>query len=85
MSEVDCKNQQNSVGDETIKRITVVTNQGTEEFFCGCELDSGIVHEINISPVRFTGDPFDHYCGYSADGKLLFTIERSTPCVVEYY
>ena len=67
-----------------IKKITVATNQGVGGYYVGQKLSAGVVSEIKIAPVRFTGDPFDHYCGYSEDGKLLFTIEPSAPCDVEY-
>ena len=67
-----------------IKQITLVAGQGVKTYYIGQKLDAGVVDEIKIAPIRFTGDPFDHYCGFSESGKLLFTVEPSAPCEVEY-
>ena len=67
-----------------IKRISVVNQQGSNTYQVGDTLDAGIVHEIKVHPLYFTGDPFSHYCGFDKNGKLLFSLEPSLPCDVEY-
>lgn len=67
-----------------IKRISVLNQQGSKTYQVGGKLDSGVISEIKIHPLRFTGDPFCHYCGFDENGKLLFSLEPSLPCDVEY-
>lgn len=67
-----------------IHRISVVSAPGVSTYIVGCQANGGIVAEIKIHPIRFNGDPFQHYCGFDENGKLLFSIEPSAPCDVEY-
>tara|TARA_R110002126_G_C10163141_1_gene472997 strand:- start:111 stop:320 length:210 start_codon:yes stop_codon:yes gene_type:complete len=67
-----------------IREITIVNQQGTKNYRLGLELESGTIALIKVEYLTFTGDPFSHYCGYNEAGKLLFSIEPSCPCDVEY-
>ena len=62
-----------------IKKIAVVTALGAEIYKIGDKVD-----KIYMDNIIITGDPCCHYCGYDKDGILLFTINPSCPCVVEY-
>ena len=66
-----------------IREITIVCQQGTKNYQIGQELESGTVSEITIKPI-LNGIPAFHYCGFNDVGKLLFSVESSAPCDVEY-
>ena len=67
-----------------IRSISVVTQQKTYSYTVGGEHPAGTIAEIKIHPIYFSGDPFDHYCGFDENAKLLFSLEQSVPCDVEY-
>jgi hypothetical protein len=67
-----------------IRQITVVTNQGAHSYWLGMEIDRVPIHEIRKSELLFTGDPYDHYIGYSKTGQMLFSINCLCPCDVQY-
>lgn len=64
----------------TIKLITVTSENSEIVYRVGV---AGVA-EIKIADIIFTGDPFSHYCGFDAEGKMMFSISCLVPCVVEY-
>ena len=69
-----------------MKQITIVTTQGVSIYRVGQKMLGGeaIIERIEIKPLYFTGDPFDHYCGFDKDGNMLFSINCLVPCEVIY-
>ena len=67
-----------------IEKLTIVTAQGVKEYAVGKKVGLGIVEKIKIDQIRFTGDPFDHYCGFDEKGKMLFSVNCLVPCEIEY-
>lgn len=67
-----------------MKKVTIITAQGVKSYEVGEHLRNGIIDVIKSSSLYFNGDPFDHYCGYDASGKMLFSINCLVPCEVEY-
>lgn len=69
-----------------IKKVTIVTNQGVKEFEVGkkCPDKDVVIESIKMSPIIFTGDPYDHYTGWDKDKKMLFSINCLVPCEVIY-
>lgn len=67
-----------------IKQITIITNQGVKIHEVGNELDNNKIVEIKISDLWFRGEPYEHYCGYDSNGKMLFSINCLVPCEVVY-
>ena len=67
-----------------IREITIVNQQGTKNYRLGLDLESGTIALIKMACLGLTVDNFCHYCGYNEEGKLLFSIEPSCPCDVEY-
>lgn len=68
-----------------IKRISIVNQSMDSYYSVGQKLTGGTVSEIKIYPlVMAMGYPCDHYCGFDKDGKLLFSLEMTLPCDVEY-
>ena len=67
-----------------IKSISIITAQGAKVYCVGDRLSGGVVAVIKLDEIRFTGDPYTHYCGYDENGKLLFNVEPSCPHECEY-
>lgn len=69
-----------------MKRITIVTSQGVCIYEAGSKmpLTDKVISVIKLTPLYFTGDPFDHYCGFAENGEMLFSVYPLTPCVVDY-
>jgi len=70
--------------NELIWKISIVTQLGAETYRVGDKVDGETVDKIFMSTIGVSGDPFNHYCGFSESGKLLFTVNPSCPCVVEF-
>lgn len=68
----------------TIKEITIVTTVGAKSYRIGDMISGERVDEIAKGELHFQGDPFDHYIGKADSGKMLFSINCLTPCVIEY-
>lgn len=64
-----------------IKQITVIMPNGIRQYEVGlkCPINNVIIHSIKITPLMFTGDPFDHYVGFSESGNILFSIYPLSP------
>lgn len=63
-----------------IKSVRAVTAQGP-----GCLYEVGTeIVRIQINTLHVQGDPYDHYCGYSANDEMLFSINCLVPCEVTY-
>lgn len=67
-----------------INKIDIVTQSGASSYWVGKIIGNCEVSEIKRAAIKFTGDPFDHYCGYNKKGEMLFSINCLCPCVVEY-
>jgi hypothetical protein len=67
-----------------IKELTIVTAQGVKMYYIGQEIQGRLLSAIEVRPLLFTGDPFDHYCGFDDKGEMLFSVNCLAPCVVEY-
>lgn len=67
-----------------IRELTIVTSQGVKIHRLGGSVNDHEIVEIKISQLTFTGDPFDHYCGYADDGSMLFSVNCLVPCEIEY-
>ena len=70
---------------EQIKSVTVITSQGVNKFELGGFVEGEKIDKIIIEGLRFTGDPYDHYCGYNSTGKMLFSVNCLAPCEVIYF
>lgn len=67
-----------------IKRIDVVTQAGAATYSIGDTINGYKVEKIRLDVLYFTGDPFDHYCGFDDVGNMVFSINCLCPCVVQY-
>tara|TARA_R100001480_G_scaffold18283_3_gene27764 strand:+ start:1151 stop:1360 length:210 start_codon:yes stop_codon:yes gene_type:complete len=67
-----------------IKQITIITAPGPKTYKVGQKLAGGVVSTIKLDTLRFNGDPFSQYCGYSQAGKLLFNVDPMCPHECEY-
>lgn len=64
-----------------IQRVSIVTAQGASTHTVGM----GSVESITVDPIRINGDPFEHYCCYDKDNKLLVAINCTAPCEIIYF
>ena len=69
---------------DNIQRIDIVTSAGAKTYTVGGDVNGNKIFKIKLAELYFTGDPFDHYCGYTESGEMIFSINCLTPCVVEY-
>lgn len=69
---------------KNIRSITIVTAQGVKHYQVGDKVNDEPVDRITMAELYFQGDPFDHYIGYTSNGKALFSINCLVPCVIEY-
>lgn len=67
-----------------IRNITIVTQCSAKTYSLGDSLNGVELTMIIKDTLSFTGDPFDHYIGLSANGDILFSVNCLVPCVVEY-
>lgn len=67
-----------------IRQLTLVTTQGVKTYAVGEHVNGRKINAITVASLYFTGDPFDHYCGYDKDGEMLFSVNCLCPCEVEY-
>ena len=67
-----------------IEKLSVVTAMGSKCYSVGHEIGGKEIAKIELSYIRFTGDPYDHYCGYDDKGKMLFSVNCLVPCEIEY-
>ncbi len=69
-----------------IHSVTIVTGQGVKIHQVGddSQPDGIKIEKIVKQSVDFNGDPFDHYCGFDEQGRLLFRINCLIPCEVVY-
>jgi len=63
-----------------INRVTTITAQGVSTHTVG---SNGVI-KIEIVPIHFQGDPYDHYVGYNGAGNKLFSISCIAPTEVIY-
>lgn len=67
-----------------IKELTIITAQGVKSYRLGEKVNGQTLTTIKIAQLYFTGDPFDHYCGYDENGKMIFSVNCLAPCEVVY-
>lgn len=68
-----------------ILSISIITSQGAKTYSVNdIALNGKTIHRIKVATLHFTGDPFDHYVGYSIDGEMIFSINCLCPCEVLY-
>jgi hypothetical protein len=67
-----------------IQSITAITPQGSRTYCINDTLNGHRIVSIRIVSLSFTGDPYDHYAGYSKSGDMLFSINCLIPCNIEY-
>jgi len=68
-----------------ILSITIVTQSGAKAYHVGdTALNGKTIACIKQAELHFTGDPFDHYCGYDKVGEMIFSINCLCPCEVLY-
>ena len=67
-----------------IKQISIITAMGAKTYEVGQALAGGVIQTIKLDELRFTGDPYSQYCGYSEYGKLLFNVDPLCPHECEY-
>ncbi len=77
--------------NKQINNITVITQPGPCFYTINARVpmirnETGLplVKKIVKGYLSITGDPYDHYLGYSESGELLFSINCMVPCIVEY-
>lgn len=68
----------------SIYSVTVVTRIGVKEYFVGGKVGDATVSEIKVGNLNTNGDPFEHYCMFDEDGKLLASVNKLCPCDVVY-
>lgn len=68
-----------------IKSVTLINIQGVKIYRVGDQVENNIIHTIEQRPLYFQGDPFDHYVGLTAEGKMLFSVNCLVPCDVVYF
>jgi hypothetical protein len=67
-----------------IQELTIITAQGVKTHTLGEVINGEILTTIKISELSFTGNPYQHYCGYNEAGKMLFSVNCDAPCEVIY-
>lgn len=70
-----------------IHSIMIGWGEGASFFYVGGTVfnpDEQVIDQINLSQLHVNGDPFDHYCGYNADGKMIFSVNCLAHCTVVY-
>jgi len=67
-----------------IEQITIVTFYYQKTYKVRTACGENIVDNISLQNVYVNGKPFEHYCGYDDNGKMLFTISCNVPCEVKY-
>lgn len=69
-----------------MKELTIITAQGVKSYVVGRKIPGtdDVIDNIKIKQLYFTGDPYDHYCGFNKDGKMLFSVNCLCPCEVIY-
>jgi hypothetical protein len=67
-----------------IKELTIITAQGVKSYQLGEKVNGQTLTTIKVTQLYFTGDPFDHYCGYDENGKMLFSVNCLALCEVVY-
>jgi len=69
-----------------MKEVTIITAQGVKSYRVGDKMfgTNEVIAEIKKQGLYFTGDPFDHYCGFDKDGKMIFSVNCLAPCEVIY-
>jgi hypothetical protein len=68
-----------------IKELTIVTAAGVKPYRVGQMINDKRIAVIRMTQLIFTGDPYDHYCGYDDKGNMLFSVNCLCPCEIEYY
>jgi hypothetical protein len=67
-----------------ITYLAIVTVSGVKTYTLGDMINGKALNKIRLAELHFTGDPFDHYCGYDKDGEMLFSVNCLVPCEVVY-
>ena len=67
-----------------IDKISIVNQQGSATYWVGLQINGITVDRIQLTQILVDGYDHQRYCGFAADGKLLFTVDPASPCVVEY-
>jgi hypothetical protein len=53
--------------------------------YVGKEMRDGrVIAKIEIEPLHFEGDPYDHYVGRDANGEIIFATKCTTELYIEY-
>ena len=67
-----------------IKQISIITQKGAKTYELGQKLEGGVVAEIELGTLQFTGDHYSQYIGFNENGKMLFTVDPLCPHECEY-
>lgn len=72
----------------SIRKLTIITAQGVNCYEVGRPMyyqdDKRVIEKIEIKPLYFQGDPYDHYCGFDENGEMMFSVNCLAPCEVIY-
>lgn len=69
-----------------MKELIIITVQGVKSYRVGDKMfgTNDVIDVIKIHQLHFTGDPYDHYCGFDKNGKMLFSVNCLVPCEIIY-
>jgi hypothetical protein len=67
-----------------ISELTIVTAQGVKTYHAGDTVNGRQIDKIRLAELYFTGDPFDHYIGYTKEGDMIFSVNCLVPCEIVY-
>lgn len=67
-----------------ITELAVITQSGAKVYRVGDNVNGKIIETIRLNELHFQGNPFDHYCGYTKEGGMIFSVNCLAPCEVVY-
>ena len=67
-----------------IREITIISTPGVKRYTLGEKYNGEVIFSIKLFALHITGDPVEHYCGFNAEGQILFSINPCCPCTIDY-
>lgn len=67
-----------------IKSIEIIGGTLRDNYVIGCPVNGQKLTEIRLEERFVMGLASPQYIGFSEEGRILFTVSASCPCVVEY-